>query len=395
MLKNKCKVILLLVIVASLISSISFCTVEPRTSDNYDNEIMPISENGEGTTETNETEGTSTPKWVNNDLYLFGDKVEVNEIVDGNVFVFANEVVVNAEVGGDMFVCAKKFTVNGGFIYNSLFVVAEEVNIDGIVLDVYSCANKFTLGANGSIYRDLKAFGDTININGTVRRDAYLTASNYSFDASNGVRISGNLKYSYANDISIPEGIVEGSITRSASIDNEEESVASVIFSYIFKAINTLVYVLVIVLLSMWLAPKFVARVTSMDTKKAFVSLGIGIVAPIAIILALIILLLSTVFTDIALATTFIFIAICMSGTAFASIYFGNIFAKAVKWEGKVKFVLATLIASLIIWVISQIPFIGGIFGLLVALFGMGTLFVNAIYRKEDAKQEVVEDKAE
>ncbi len=394
MLKNKCKVILLLVIVASLISSISFCTTEPATLDNYDNEIMPISETGEGTTETNELEETSTPKWVNNDLFLFGDKVEVNEIVDGNVFVFANEVVVNAEVGGDMFVCAKKFTVNGGFIYNSLFVVAEEVNIDGIVLDVYSCANKFTLGVNGSIYRDLKAFGDTININGTVKRDAYLSASNYSFDASHGIRISGNLKYSYANDISIPEGIVEGSITRSASID-EGESVASVIFSYIFKAINTLAYVLVIVLLSMWLAPKFVARVTSMDTKKAFVSLGIGIVAPIAIILALIILLLSTVFTDIAIATTILFIAICMSGTAFASIYFGNIFAKSVKWEGKLKFVLATLIASLIIWIISQIPFIGEMFGLLVALFGIGTLFVNAIYRKENAVQEVVETKTE
>lgn len=394
MLKNKCKVILLLVIVISLISSISFCTAEPTALDNYDNEIMPISEDEEETAEINETEETSTPKWVNNDLFLVGDKVEVNEIVDGNVFVFANEVVVNAEVGGDMFVCAKKFTVNGGFIYNSLFVVADEVNIDGIVLDVYSCANKFTLGANGSVYRDLKAFGDTININGTVRRDAYLSASNYSFGTSNGVLISGNLKYSYNHDVSIPEDIVEGSITRSDIID-EEESVASVIFSYIFKAINTLVYVLVIVLLSMWLAPKFVDRVTSMDTKKAFVSLGIGIVAPIAIILALIILLLSTVFTDVAVATTLIFIAICMSGTAFASIYFGKLFAKAVKWEGKLKFVLATLIAALIIWAISQIPYIGGLFGFLVALFGIGTLFVNAVYRKENAMQEVVETKTE
>lgn len=390
MLKNKCKVLLLLIVIITLISTISFCTEEPI---NYDNEIMPISENDENTVGTEQTEESSTPKWENNDLFLFGDKVEVNQIVDGNVFVIGNEVVINGEIGGDLFVCAKKLSVTGGYIYNSLFAVANEVTIDGIILDVYVSANNFTLGTNGYVYRDLKAFADTITLNGQVKRDAYLSASNYYFNEANGVLINGNLKYSSKAEISIPENIVEGTITYSSNLD-KEESVASKIFSYIFNAINALVYTLVIVLLSIWLAPKFVNRVTKMDTKKAFVSLGIGIVAPLVITCVLVLLLISTVCVNVALAATFAFIAICMSGTAFASIYFGGLFAKLVKWDGNLKFVLSSLIAALIIWIVSQIPYIGDFFGFLIALFGLGTLLVNVVYKKE-MPSEALETKTE
>ena len=85
-----------------------------------------------------------------------------------------------------------------------------------------------------------------------------------------------------------------------------------------------------------------------------------------------------------------------MSVKAFASIYFGGLFSKLVKWDGKVKFVLATLIASLVIWAIRQIPYIGFIFSLLVSLFGIGTLLVNVVYRKEkEVQEEVIKEKSE
>lgn len=394
MLKNKCKILFLLVAIFALVSTLSFATIEPRTSD--DDGIMPISESEENTdveninNGENISEGEPSSEWINSDLYLSGNKVEINQVVDGNAFVFANEVVVKGEIGGNLFVFANKLNIEGGYIYNSLFAAANEIVINGIVFDAYTVSSNFILANDGFVYRDLKVSANTLNLNGKVGRDAYLTAAKYDFNKENGALIGGNLKYSASSELDIADGIVNGEVTYNKE-EIKEESMISRVFSYIFDAINALVYTFVVILLALWLAPKFVNRVTNMNTTKAFVCLGSGIVIPVVTIFTLLLLLLSIVCTHIALAITFLFIAICMSGTAFASIYFGSLLTKFAKWDGKIKFVLASLISALAIWAISQIPYIGGIFGLLVALFGIGILFVNAIYRKENVEEQIVE----
>lgn len=373
MLKKRVKILFLLVTIITLLSTLSFATIEPRTTgESNENEIMPISE---------EIPDLDEEEWVYNDLYIMQDKYDLNKIVDGNVFIFANEVTISGEVGGNVFVFANKLTVNDGYINSALFAVANEIVINGMIYDVYAACDNFTLEKDGFIARDLKLGSNNFNLNGKIRRDAYVSAAHYNINEESGTLIGGNFNYSAKSELTIPEGIVVGEIRYSQEVI-PEESVFEKVSSYIFDAINVLVYALVVVILAILLAPKFVERVSNMDTKKAFISLGIGILIPIVAIIALFMLLVSSVASLLSVASIFVFIAICMSGTAFASIYFGSIFAKMVKWEGKVKFVLASLITALIIWAISQIPYIGGIFGLLVALFGIGTLFVNAIYRK-------------
>lgn len=381
MLKKKFNILFLLVAILTLISTLSFATIEPRTSEGSD--IIPISENSEDVnSETTTSENNTNSSWVNSDLYLTGNIVEVNQIVDGNAFVFANEVTVSGEIGGDLFVCAKKLTLKNGYVYNSLFAVADEISIDGIVYDLYAFANNFTLESNAFVYRDLRVSANTFNLNGKVRRNAYISAAYYNIASENDTLIGGNFNYSAKSEISIPEGVVTGEISYNKEIV-EEKHVIERISSSLFDIMNAFVYTLIIILLATYLTPKFINRVTNMDTKKAFVSFGIGILSLVVIPFALILLLCSRACFIPALAITFIYVAICMSGTAFASIYFGSVLAKLVKWEGKVKFVLASLISALVIWAISQIPYIGGVFGFLVALFGIGTLFVNVVYRKE------------
>lgn len=393
MLKKKFKVLFLLITVVTLLSTLSFATVEPRTTgESNENEIMPISENEATPISEEETSDPDEEEWVNSDLYIMEDKYELNKIVDGNVFIFANEVTISGEIGGNVFVCANKLTINNGYIHSTLFAATNEIVINGMIYDVYAVCDNFTLEKDGFIARDLKLGTNTFNLNGKIRRDAYVSAAHYNIPEQNEPLIGGNFNYSAESELTVPEGIVIGEVKYNKEVISEE-SVFEKVSSYIFDAINVLVYSLVVIILAILLAPKFVERVSNMDTKKAFVSLGIGILVPIAVIIALFMLLISSVASMLSLAGIFIFIAICMSGTAFAIIYFGSIFVKMAKWEGKVKFVLASLITALIIWAISQIPYIGSLFGLLVALFGIGTLFVNAVYRKESDKEEVVETK--
>lgn len=393
MFKRKCKFLFILVTLFILVSSFSLATTEPRVSEDG-NDIMPISENTPDNTQpisedVSDENTTFEPEIVYNDLYLASDKLEIDQLVDGNVYAFANEVVVKGEIAGNLFICANKVTFEeSAYIYSSLFVVASDVNISGYVCDVYAFANKFTLNTNAYIGRDLNVSANTINLNGLIRRDAHLNAATYNIFSKNENLIGGNLEYSSTTKLDIPEGIVGGEIKYNEEVVHEERVIEKV-FDYIFDAINGLVYTFVVILLALWLAPKFVNRVSNMDTKKAFISLGIGIVSPLVILLSLMLLVFSHVASLVSVSAIFLFIAICMSGTAFASIYFGSLLTKLAKWNGKLKFVLASLISSLAIWAISQMPYIGGLFGFLVALFGIGTLFVNAVYRKEIETEKV------
>lgn len=395
MLKKKFKVLFLLITIVTLLSTLSFATIEPRTTgEDSENGVMPISADETIPISEEGTPNLEEEEWINNDLFIMQDKYVLDKVVDGNAFIFANEVTISGEVGGNVFVCANKLTVDNGYIDHSLFVAANEVVINGMIYDVYAACDNFTLEKDGFIGRDLKLTSNNFNLYGKVRRDVYVSAAHYNLPETNEPLVGGNFNYSNNSELTIPKEIVVGEIRYSKEIV-PEESVFEKVSSYIFDAINVLVYTLVVIVLAILLAPKFVERVSNMDTKKAFISLGIGILVPIAVIIALFMLLISSVASMLSVSGILIFIAICMSGTAFASIYFGSIFVKLVKWEGKVKFVLASLITALVIWAISQIPYIGGIFGLLVALFGIGTLFVNAIYRKENTIQEVVETKTE
>ena len=144
-----------------------------------DNEAEPISDSSQEkaveTTQGNETTSETTQSTDNSmkksDVYLTGDDVKVDYIVDGNLFILANTVTISSQIGGDAFICAKTINVEKeGYIYSNLFAAANEVNISGVVYDLYTTAN--TLNINGYVYRDIRTSSDTLNFSGVIGRNA-------------------------------------------------------------------------------------------------------------------------------------------------------------------------------------------------------------------------------
>lgn len=384
--KNSLKLFIpiFLIVVFILLSSFCFAT---STNENLvttsENTSMPISEN----------ESNANSEWTNNDLFLCEDTIVVDSIVDGNAFLLGKDVTITGEIAGDLFVMADNVTISGGYVYSNLFVFANNVTINGIVYDIYGLCANFKLADNGIVYRDLKVLCDKLDINGLVRRNAYVDAETITFKEGASTLINGNLEYTSKNKIEIPENIVAGETTYNKQIETIKEtpSVFSIILNKIIDLIKTLVFTFVIVMLMIWIAPKFLNKISDIDTTKSFIYLGIGFGTTIGIIMLAFILIFSLVFsftilTPVIFAIGALYALFVTISFAITSIFFGKLFAKLLKLEGNVKFVLATLVSSLVLWIICLIPFIGRLVNFLITMFGIGTILVNIFYTKKQEK---------
>ena len=117
---------------------------------------------------------------VFNDIYskLNTDSVTIDNAVDGNVFVMAQKVTIGSKA----------------YIYSDLFVLGNEVSINGYVYDLYACANKLDLTSSAYIIRDISASAKTVNLAGFIRRNANLSFDTINVDEDTAV-IKGNLNY--------------------------------------------------------------------------------------------------------------------------------------------------------------------------------------------------------
>lgn len=112
MLKNKTKIIAILLILFVLLSS-SFVFADNETDDLDETQV---------TTSEQISEEDSYKK---SDVYLIDQEVTIDYIVDGNLFVMADTVTIDAQIGGDAFIMAKNIIVGEhGYIYSNLFALA-------------------------------------------------------------------------------------------------------------------------------------------------------------------------------------------------------------------------------------------------------------------------------
>ena len=191
MLKNKFTIITILtVIILALTVPLVRAEDEPTTDAqaNPDSTIMPINENpGEpadssvvqpnGSSETGTIADENMKK---SDVYLAGDNVTIDYIVDGNLFVFANHVTINAQIGGDAFICANSVTIaEQGYVFSNLFTFSKDVTVNGVVYDLYSASETTTI--NGYVYRDVRIGSNSVSILGTIGRNAYIDCNYLNF----------------------------------------------------------------------------------------------------------------------------------------------------------------------------------------------------------------------
>lgn len=400
MLKNKFKIIAILSVII-LAFTLPIVKAENETTDN------PV--NPDETTESTSTETTeplnldnTNSETVNadendedfkkSDVYLTGDNVTIDYIIDGNLFVVANHVTINSQVGGDAFICANTVTIGeDGYVFSNLFTFSRNVVIQGVVYDLYSASENTTI--NGYVYRDIRVGSNTVTLSGTIGRNAYIDCNNVEFvqntdtnheeetnETSQSAAINGNLKYSAKQEISIPEGIVTGEITYEKEVFFEGNTFQKQIMS-----LGTFVATVIIIwLLCLWLTPKFIKNNASLlTTKKILPVIGFGILTPIVGILASILLFILGLTSKIALLLIITLIILMMISTSIFIITINNIICKQFNIEKRIVIFGMLVACTIVLWLLNLIPVISSIIGFVTFVLGLGMIISSLVLKNK------------
>ncbi len=321
-----------------------------------------------------------TQNVVNNDLYLSGNDINMDQNVNGNVYIIGNNVTVTGEVNGNLFICAKNVNFEeASYIEGSTYIISNNINFNSLTSSLYAVCHNLTIPEGHGAYNDLYTLTNKLTLLGSIGRNAYVQTSEFiiSSDSSQG-SISGKLTYSSKNEISFPEGaIVEGvNYIKLSSTNNA----GTTIWNILCTIVNSILAASLVYLLYRFFLESSLEKSSSCLSHKFGKVFLTGLVALIAIpILAIILITAQIGFTaGILLLMLYIFM-IGISPYIFASILARRIYNNKKFAKMPLEYLLAILIA-VVISALKMIPFVGIVVTIFISILGFGIIIYNLFF---------------
>lgn len=322
------------------------------------------------------------------DLYIItGSDYVMDKLVDGNVYIFAKNVKVTGQVNGSIFICSSgNIEVDeNAYVACQMFAFADEINIKGIILDLYTASKKLELGENTVIYRQINAFAEEMNLAGTVGRDVNVTSEKIDVSGEKFM-VYGNLNYEAKSEIANQDRLDVQGETNFSEAKEKKESVAEVVAQYVFGAIGTVIFDILLYIALIFFAPKFVEKSKEYVSTRGILAFAIGIAFLVAVPFISFALMLTGFLAGLSMFMLFIYGAVLMIN-AFVIVVIANEFiAGKIKLEDKVKKGFLLVPVSLVLWAIRKIPVIGFWISMIVCVCGLGVVILYQFDKRKEAK---------
>ena len=395
------KILIIFILLISSISVLSLADNEVDNSEsvNYNDEIMPISDDAndasnvdasEDITEVDETEDEydyptkdSTSK---NYFYAGTEDVNITTPVEGDVFVVTSgNVTIDTDISGNAFICANTVTIGEySLIEASLFNASNSLILSGDVgINVYNISRNFTL--SGNVDCDVFSSSAKSNLDGCISGNVNISSENITI--SDELSIEGDLNYSSKEQITIPENTVKGS-TNFASINEDTEvSTLTKINAFLTSVLSLAVLAIVLFVIGKWLNCKFINTYPDF-VKNLPKSLLYGFLALIIIPIASLILLICGVTINLAFILTALYLVLLLIASSVVIIVLSKLVAEKlnVKFEkanNTLLTILSIIVLSIVYKLIQLIPVLGSITIFAFLIIGIGILINNIIPNKE------------
>lgn len=330
---------------------------------------------------------------IDDDVYLFGNSVQVLGVVTGDVVAAGRIVEVGGNVADDVMAAGSTVRV-GADVGGSTRVAGTDVTIDNRVAgDVLAAGTFVTVPANTSIERDAYLAGSTVTLAGEVARNVGVSGSRAilsgviggdakveadQFRALEGSEIAGDLTYT-AQDAEL-DGTVNGATTdvpaptSEPSPESDGSGAWGTLFFFAFLYwIRALVGYVIFGLIVVLVFRRFSADSASALQAKAWPALGWG---------ALVVFGFPLVFTPafvvglmiggwwIAVLALFAWFTLLAIGLVVGALCIGRLIVS--RRERKPHDVWPMLLGLGLLWIVWIVPFLGTLIIVGAMIFGVG-----------------------
>lgn len=317
---------------------------------------------------------------VNGNVFVTGEKIEILGTVNGDVYAAGGNILVDGEINGDLIAAGGNINVKGE-VNQDVRLAGGQIGIDARVGGrITALSGNLSVGSETSALSLVTAAGN-VDIAGTIEENVDAAVGNISL--SNGAQVGGDLTYWSEDNARVSsEASVSGTIvkrlTPKFAKDNEaaRQAMNGVAQGMnLYFSLSSLLTTFVIGFVFIRLFPNFTKRVTEQISKNFANSLLVGFLTVILAPAVILVLILTIIGIPLSIVLGFIFVLY---------LYIARIFGMAALGEkllhlGKQKQnpYWAFTIGLVAYYMLSFIPFIGGLTKFVVMLVGIGAVIIS------------------
>lgn len=397
MLSKKIKLLFTSFVAITLITTMCFATDAEPAETNTEEPVAVTSSEEEPEVTTSDgdsdlpadsaddtTGATDTIVPLEGDIYRAStDDIEISDAVNGNIFVASKgTVTISGQVAGDLFVAADSVNIDGAQIYGNVFAIANNITLNGLIYDLYGVCGHLEIPYNGTTYRDLKVVCKSAVLDGVVGGNVNITVAD-SLELQDDCIIYKDLNYTSEKEFTLNTELVQGNINYSKSAANTNINIAP---NYGIILVMLLVFVLIVWAVITFLAPNFNEKIQNAGKVRPIASLLYGLLGLIVVPIASVLLMLTVVGVPVALIAFGLYCLVISITCVLTSISLANILAEKVAFFAKAKKVLAVLLVAVVLYLLTLVPYVGGLVYALSTIYGFG-MFVLAVLNKVNKKE--------
>ncbi len=372
---------------------------------------------------------------IEDDLYVAANEVLVDGTIQGDLIAFGSSITVNGTVEGDLVAAGRSVEIDGAVeddarIAGQALLLGEDAEVsDDLVAASFSLENEPGSAVGGTVlyagYQALLAgvvdedFNGAVNaleLDGEVGGDVDAEVDGEDdgpppalfapqvqappvepgLTVTESARVGGNLTYASGAEARIsPAAQIGGEVVREDRPDAEEEP-ARTLADEVLDSLRSLLALLLVGLLLMWVAPNWTRRLAETIQARPLASLGWGVLGFIIFIALAVAVLLATVllavifglltlggvvlliiglgvFAEIALVLAFS-ISVGYLAQIVVSFLVGRLLLERVQPDRAAGRVLPLVVGLILYVVLTTIPVLGPLIGLVVVLLGFGAI---------------------
>jgi cytoskeletal protein CcmA (bactofilin family) len=338
----------------------------------------------------------SVTREFGSDYFGAGGMLNLTEPVEGDALLAGGHVATASEVRGDLVAAGGEVSV-GGAIGDDLYAAGGSVQFDAVVngnarvaggdisvgpATIVAGGLSLTGGQvefEGVAQEYLRASGGSVHLDGEVVGDAEVRAKELLIGPN--ARIGGRLVYHGPSEPTVAEGaVISGGLEYHAEDAGRYFQGVQPAVRDAATSLGTFLWfvgVFVAGALFVLLLPGFTSESAAAIGRKPLPSLGLGLAILLCVPFVALVLLITIIGIPVALLLMSLYLLVLFLGWITAALFVAQRGLAALRpgrpvtrgWQ-----LLALLLGLVVLWLLQQIPLVGGWIGFLALLAGIGAL---------------------